>query len=73
MFLSIYGGRSWIYCSGTSHGAHRQLFYIDGGRCWIYSSDTSQGACHQCFLVLMVCAPRSTTLTHLREPAVDFS
>jgi hypothetical protein len=34
MFLSIDGGRSWIYSSDTSQGAHRRHFLaLIGGGC----------------------------------------
>jgi hypothetical protein len=60
MFLSIDGGCSQIFSSGTSQGGSSSTFLsIDDGRSQISSSDIFQGARHRRFLALMVGGPGS--------------
>jgi hypothetical protein len=42
-FLSVDGGRSRIFSSGTTRGPAVDVFYVDGGRSWITSSGTFWG------------------------------
>jgi hypothetical protein len=60
MFLSVDGGHSRIFSSGTSWGPTVDVSYVDGGCSQITSSGTSQGA--RCALGSSAPAPMNKTL-----------
>jgi hypothetical protein len=72
-FLSINGGHSWIYSSGTSQGPSSTFLNVDGGRSQISKPGTSQGASRRCFVALMAGAPGSTAPEPLRWYFIDVS
>jgi hypothetical protein len=60
MFLSVDGGCSWIYSSGTSQGAAVDVCYFDGGRSQnSVSIPRGPEGPPSMFVMLMVDAPRS--------------
>jgi hypothetical protein len=70
MFLSVDGGHSWIYRSGTRQGARRRCFLHQ----WWMLSDLCQhspGGPPSTFFTLMVGAPGSIAPAPPREPIVD--
>jgi hypothetical protein len=74
MFLSVYGGRSWISSSGTTQGArHRRFLALMVGAPGSPAPTPPREARHRCFVALMVDDPGSTALTPPRAPALDVS
>jgi hypothetical protein len=74
MFLSVGGGRYWIFkLRHLPRGPLSTFSNVDGGHSRIFSSGTSQGVRRRRFLILMVHAPESSAPVAPRGPVVDVS